>query len=102
MSTTYINIGSTPPDETCFPAGHPKAGRETNIYLKQLQREFPSGHFGIKWFPHDFGRYCEVVAYFEEGPVETSEMDAAYAAEGSCLPHWDEISAPLIAALRAE
>jgi hypothetical protein len=99
MSQEYLNIGSTPPEEDCFPVGNPKAYAETALYRDQLEREFPEGDFRVKWFQHDFGRYCEVVAYYEPG--EPSEA-AAYHAEGESNPVWDEISAPLVAALRVE
>lgn len=81
----YINIGSTPPDEDCFPAGHPKAYAETLAYKRQLKREFPKGNFRVMAFPHDFGQYHEVVALC--GTDE--ETEAAYAAEGDSSPLWD-------------
>jgi len=84
----YINIGSTPADEDCLPAGHNFARRETQVYLRQLQREFPSGRFSVKAFPHDFGTYHEVVAWYGE-ELDTPTNEAAFEAEcGS--GEWDE------------
>ena len=60
----FLNIGSSPSEEDCFPVGHPLAHQECEIYREQLEREFPKGDFRVKGFPHDFGRYYEVVAVF--------------------------------------
>jgi len=84
--SNYLNIGSTPPEEDCYPAGHPKAYAETLCYKRQLNREFPAGNFRVMSFPHDFGQYHEVVAML--GTEE--EQDAAYEAEGDCSPVWDD------------
>jgi len=84
----YINIGSTPPDEDCLPAGHHMARRETLIYLRQIQREFPAGRFSVKAFPHDFGTYHEVVAWYGE-ELDTATNEAAFEAECG-KGEWDE------------
>ena len=98
----FINIGSTPTEEDCFGVGNPLAQQECKIYMEQLEREFPCGHFAVKGFPHDFGYYYEVVAYLTENEDHEDQNHAAYDAEGNANPHWDEISAPLIAALRVK
>lgn len=95
MPRDYINIGATPPEEPCIGVGTPRhdyARRECEVYKRQLEREYPKGAFRVKSFPHDFGTYCEVVAYFggEEGTEE--EEEAAFAAEGDASPVWDETS----------
>ncbi len=82
----YLNIGSTPAEESCLPAGHPNARRECAIYCRQLEREFPEGNFRVKGFPHDFGTYYEVVA----GLGTELEQEAAFEAEGEASPTWDE------------
>lgn len=96
--TNFINIGSTPPEEDCYPVGHRLARGETQIYARQLRREFPAGRFVVKSFPHDFGTYHEVVAM--EGTEE--ETEAAYAAEGDCAAHWDAEACEELELLRAE
>ena len=97
----FINIGSTPPEEDCFPAGHRLARAETAIYCKQLQREFPDGDFRVKGFPHDFGTYHEVVAWFSDEPVTGDrQRQAAFDAEGGGLPNWDEQAKAELAALK--
>ena len=95
----YINIGSSPPEEECFQLGHPQQRRECKIYQEQLEREFPEGRFGCKAFQHDFGTYWEVVAYLSEDD-DPSQTEAAYEAEGSGNPYWDETAAKQIAQLK--
>ena len=85
--SSYINIGSTPPEEDCYPAGHPKAYAECLVYKRQLKREFPAGHFFVKSFPHDFGQYHEVCARIDGDP---DEQEAAWEAEADCSPNWDD------------
>ena len=95
---TYINIGSTPVDETCLPNTHVNARKEVDLYRQQLEKEFPEGAFKVKAFPHDFGTYWEVVAYYDEG--DDPEMQAAFDAEGSASPTWMPEFASQAAALR--
>lgn len=98
----FINIGSTPAEEDCFGVGNPLAQQECKLFMAQLEREFPAGYFAVKGFPHDFGRYYEVVAYLSENEADEDQNQAAYDAEGHANPLWDEISAPLVAALRVK
>ena len=98
----FINIGSTPAEEDCFGVGNPLAQQECKLFMAQLEREFPAGYFAVKGFPHDFGRYYEVVAYLSENEADERQNQAAYDAEGHANPLWDEISAPLVAALRVK
>ena len=101
MARDYITIGATPPEEPCIGVGHARATysrQETAIYCLQLQREFPDGEFCVKGFDHDFGRYYEVVAYFDDGNIEDAsdaafqekKRRAAFDAEGNCNGSWDE------------
>tara|TARA_R110000868_G_scaffold57440_1_gene177354 strand:- start:156 stop:482 length:327 start_codon:yes stop_codon:yes gene_type:complete len=102
----YINIGSTPCDEDCFPAGHRLARAETEIYCRQLQREFPAGEFTVKAFSHDFGVYHEVVAWFNPNYADRPETfggkvyAAAFDAEGGGLPNWDKQAKAELATLK--
>ena len=76
----YINIGSTPPEEDCLGVNHPLARQETEVYRNQLQREFPAGRFTVKGFPHEFGRYYEVVAWYGD-ELDSATNEAAFEAE---------------------
>lgn len=96
----YINIGSTPPEEDCFPVGHRLARAETAIYCRQLQREFPEGDFRVKAFPHDFGTYHEVVAWY--GDETDPATAAAFEAEAGASGCWDAQARAELAALKAE
>jgi len=98
----FINIGSTPTEEDCFGVGNPLAQQECKLFMAQLEREFPAGFFAVKGFPHDFGYYYEVVAYLSENEADEDQNQAAYDAEDHANPLWDEISAPLVAALRSK
>jgi hypothetical protein len=95
MSLDYLNIGSSPCDEGCAQVGHPVyisiARIECRIYAAQLSREFPNGDFRVKSFPHDFGTYYEVVAFYDDDG-DDPRMEAAFDAEGSANPQWDELS----------
>lgn len=84
----YINIGSTPPEEDCLGVGHALARAETDIYRRQLAREFPAGEFRVRAFPHDFGTYYEVVALYGE-EFSTATNEAAFEAECG-RGEWDE------------
>ena len=109
----FINIGPVPCEEECAQVGSPdysnRAHKELIAFKHQLERMFPDGHFGIKWFPHDFGSYGEVVAYFGD-PIEdfvdddldeygdegissdnrSKETKAAYEAESNMPKFWDD------------
>ena len=84
----FINIGSTPAEESCLGVGHTLARQECAVYKRQLRREFPKGNFRVQGFDHDFGRYFEVVAYWEAGDEEAEE--AAFMAEASGDAEWDD------------
>lgn len=99
MSRDYISIGSTPCEEECIGVGEPGARQECQIYARQLKREYPDGTFTMKAFPHDFGTYYEVVAWYGTFGAGDGEMDkeamaaefkAAMDAEGNAKPNWDE------------
>jgi hypothetical protein len=85
----YIEIGCTPTEETCYPAGHPLALAECRVYLRQLQRTFPKAELQIRKNPHDFGTYYEVAAYYDCDSEEATQ--AAFDAECGC-DKWDFIA----------
>jgi hypothetical protein len=92
----YIEIGSSPTDEACAQLGtdpdfHWKNRIECEVFRKQLRRVFgeePEGaNLSIKCFQHDFGRYCEVVCYFDDKIPESE--DYAFKLEGDTPERWD-------------
>ena len=90
----YINIGPTPHDENCAQLGRDdydtRARKECAAYKNQLRRLYPEpagGRFAIKSFDHDFGRYFEVVAKFDDTDREAVEW--ALAAESGAA-EWDD------------
>jgi len=96
----FINIGSSPAEEDCFQTGDARCLRECRIYKRQLEREFPGGDFRVKSFPHDFGSYWEVVAYYN--PEDEKETDLAFQAESEASPSWDDLALAEMAELCKE
>lgn len=95
MARYYVTIGSTPCDEPCIGVGSPRhsfSRLETQIYCRQLEREYPAGTFRVKGFRHDFGTYYEVVAWYDDEGQNKEECDAAFQAEGGGRGTWDEQS----------
>lgn len=94
----FLYIGSSPPDEDCAQLGaanyRADAMRECRAYANQLKRLFPKGDFRVKGFEHDFGKYYEVVAYFDEDDDDDTDgrREAAFKAEGEGPMKWDEQS----------
>jgi hypothetical protein len=93
----YLNIGSVPYGEECVQTGSDDYERlqriECIVFKHQLERMFPKGLFMIKTFPHDFGSYKEVVAYFDENSnseVQKAAFDAAFETEANAPEYWDE------------
>ena len=96
----FINIGSSPAEEDCFQLGDARCRRECLIYKRQLEREFPEGDFRIKAFPHDFGEYLEVVAYYDTEDEEATDL--AFEAECDASQVWDKLALAEITELRKE
>jgi len=90
----YIEIGSSPAGESCAQMGADNFERlskiECRVFKNQLERMFPDGVFGVKSFPHDYGNYREVVAYYEDGNEKMT--DAAFAAERQTPEFWDALA----------
>lgn len=74
----FLELGPVPCDEECVQVGdanyQDKAYEQCMQYREQLEKQWldlPDGmRFGIKSFPHDFGRYYEVVIIYQEGQEE--------------------------------
>lgn len=86
----YFEIGCTPANEDCFPAGHPLARAECHIYKRQLERLFPLVKIGVRSNPHDFGTYYECVAYYDD--EDDKQLGQALAVEGDSPTHWDTLA----------
>jgi len=105
----YIHIGPVPIDESCAQVGRAnyraQARIECRVFKEQLERKFPDGEFVVKSFPHEFGTYFEVVAYFEDeeridfnfGTYEVDRdtkalraREAAFEAEANTPTNWDK------------
>lgn len=88
----FINIGPSPIDEECVQMGDADFGRrakkECKAFANQLTRIWPDGDFRVKAFPHDFGTYYEVVAYFDTEDEHLTNI--AFEAEANTPFEWDE------------
>lgn len=106
MSREYVELGSVPCDEDCAQVGsdnyRERMREESARYIAQLRRRFPdmpeSVTLGVKSFPHDFGTYHEVVAWFDTR--DEVAISAAYAVENNLPSTWSDetvFSGPLVA-----
>jgi hypothetical protein len=78
----YIEIGSCPPNEAAVqvePTGEyirpmrEQCSRFIEAIRKKLGKERGSASLGIKSNPHDFGRYLEVVCFYNSNDEEGME-----------------------------
>ncbi len=92
----YLNIGSSPVDESCAQVGtdnyRKQARLELNVLARQMRRIHPepedgSAYYSIKGFAHDFGTYHELVAMFD--PDNEAACRWAYQAEELLPENWD-------------
>ena len=91
----YIAIGPTPCEESCAQVGeknyHEKALAECRRFLQLLRQQFgpePAGAWlSIKWSPHDFGSYCEVVCHYHTDMQEA--VDYALRCEAEMPETWE-------------
>jgi hypothetical protein len=92
----FISIGPTPCEEPCAQVGElnyrEKALAECRRFLLLLRKKFgpePEGAWlSVKWFPHDFGDYAEVVCYFNTDIP--ASVDYAYRCEAETPAAWEE------------
>ena len=99
-----LNIGSTPNEEECAQVGsadyYERAIKECRAYREQIRKHYPepeNGYLKVKGFPHDFGSYYEVVAYYD--PEDTQASRWAFDIEGDALgvlSTWDEEFKPTV------
>jgi hypothetical protein len=77
----YLTLGPTPSDEPCACVGEThyseQAIEECARFIRLLREKFghePEGAaLTTKWFPHDFGNYCEVVCSYNTDIPESVE-----------------------------
>jgi hypothetical protein len=97
MMRDYITLGPTPSEELCAQVGEPdypeKAVAECRRFIQLLRQKFgpePRGAWlTTKWFPHDFGSYCEVVCHFDTDSEESVEY--ALCCEAEMPATWEEV-----------
>jgi ArsR family metal-binding transcriptional regulator len=95
----YMEIGSTPYDETCAQVGTDNykeiAEMEIAAYINLLERMFPEAssrniNFKKKWFQHDFGSYAEVCMYWNTDDEEADSY--VYEIERNLPACWDRMA----------
>lgn len=94
MARDYISIGATPAEEPCEQLGpyySPARARDENFRFIELIRKTvgnePEGALlGSKAFDHEWGRYYEVVCYFDDDNEEA--MQYAYKCEAEAPSRW--------------
>jgi hypothetical protein len=95
MSTDFLYLGPVPCDENCAQVGEDDYLRISKIemaaYVDQLYRMFPEAGdmllIAPKWFNHDFGRYGEVVVFYDEDDDEAFNL--ALKIESNLPMQWD-------------
>lgn len=103
-NTLDIEVGPVPADESCAQVGHDdysdRSRRECAVYIRQLQRIF--GHpdpailrFVRRAFPHELGRYHEVVAVMNAAGAELFD-------ESKLPSEWDHIARAELTWLRLQ
>lgn len=92
----FLELGSSPPYESCAQVGQPgyadQAREECKQYIRAIRTYLgpePEGaRLGIKWFDHEYGRYAEVVCYFDSDNQAAVDYAFACEAKGPCT--WED------------
>lgn len=92
----YLTLGPTPGEEPCAQVGESdyrdKALAECQRFILLLRKKFgpePEGAWlSVKWFPHDFGEYCEVVCHYTTD--SQASVDYAYRCDNEAPATWEE------------
>lgn len=100
----YLNIGSTPCEEVCAQVGtenyEVRAKAECRAYIEAIRQvvgpEPEGAQLAIKGFDHDFGRYYEVVCWYDTDDEESEAY--AFRCEGDAPSTWPEGIAPKLTA----
>ena len=87
----YLSLGPVPCDEDCQQIGsdaydYQKDTADLHRYKTMLQERWPTAHFAVKSFPHDFGTYREIVVYFDD----EDEDAIAYDVEANLPQTWND------------
>lgn len=92
----YIELGPVPLNEPCQQVGgkgysEDKALLECHRYRRLLLKTFPhfqlNVQYKIQWTRHDFGRYCEVVLFYDEEDERC--VDYAFYVENNQPEEWE-------------
>ena len=97
----YLNIGSTPCDETCVQVGNPDyytlAKPECERFKAQIIKHYPpvyGARVVVKSFDHDFGAYLEVCVVYDIENEEANEYAFSVEADTKgVLQKWDSDTA---------
>ncbi len=92
----YLNLGPVPADEPCAQVGDPdyelKARAECQRYIELIRKKIgpePAGSkLKIRGFPHDFGRYLEVIVTYRDD--DQTSFDYALRCEEEAPASWDD------------
>ena len=94
----FISIGSTPASEDCLQVGTPDCTpinqkKECQAFLEAIRKKLgtePEGaSLSVKGFDHDFGRYYEVVCYYNDTLPESEAY--AFRCEDESPMTWAEV-----------
>lgn len=91
---TYLTLGPCPAEERCAQVGEDdyeirafeECKRYRDLIRKVLGNEPQGAQLAIKSFPHDFGRYVELVVYFED--TDQKAVEYAYLCESKAPTIW--------------
>lgn len=87
----YLSLGPVPCDEDCQQIGsdtydYAKDTADLYRYKAMLQQRWPTAHFAVKSFSHEFGTYREIVVYFDD----EDEDAIAYDVESNLPQTWND------------
>lgn len=90
----YLNLGPTPAEERCAQVGEEgyelKARQECNRFIDCLRKKFgpepKGGKLKVRGFPHDYGRYLEVICVY----TDQESFDYAIRLEEEAPGTWKE------------
>lgn len=92
----WLSIGSSPIEEDCAQVGSEnyaeRAKEECRRFIELIRKKVGEEPYGaslaVKGFNHDFGRYYEVVCYFEDTNEEA--INYAFKCETETPLRWEE------------
>ena len=90
----FLELGPSPSDESCVQVSkgeyEDQMKDECHRYRQMLQKRFPFAEhmFRVRAFPHDYGRYYEVVILFWSSSEEENKI--AWFVEDNLPATWDD------------